>query len=694
MASGAGSCYGARMKLAPLTLALLAGACHPPVATRHAAAPAKITAPKQAHFALYKFGQRIGVEHATLARAADGSGVVKTTFTFNDRGTDVPLAAEWQLAPGGMPVHYQAWGFAARGVSLDDRVDLAGDGSVEIERQEQPLERRHAPAGFAIASGYAPVIGQELLVRAWIARGRPAHLALLPAGDVAIQSRGRETFTRDGAAVTLEHLAVFGLVWGREDLWIDDQGELAALVTRDAEFDHFEAMRSDNTSLIDEFVRKAGDDAVAWLAEAARSGAMPPGALALVGARLVDGTGAPPIEDATVVVDGDRIVAAGPRASTPVPANARRVDVAGATIVPGLWDMHAHVEQVEQAAAYLAAGVTSVRDEGNILPFITAVRDAVDGGRGVGPRVVVDCLVDSDDKQALGTLRVNSTDDIAPLVDRAVKAGCAEIKIYSSVKPPLVAPLCAEAHRRGLRVTGHVPTGMDLNDALDAGFDGVNHIQYVTGIVFPKKKEELEKISRDERRRRMLALDFSSPPMQQLFARMATQKTAYDPTIALFELFDHTAAELAKREPGLAKMPRELRGSYGVGMDPADVAIADRIFEKFVDAIRQMHRRGVVIVAGTDIGVPGHSLHRELELYVKAGFTPLEALQSATIVPARVLGKDAELGSIAVGKRADLVVVDGNPLADISALRKVRLVVARGRGYDPATMWKLAGFQP
>ena len=416
------------MKLAPLALALLAGACQMNRTTMPVVAPSPSPV-QQAHFALYKFGQRIGVEHDTMAYASDGSGLVHASFTFNDRGTDVPLAAEWKLAPGGRPVHYQAWGFAARGVSLDDRVDLAGDGSVEIERQEQPMEHRRAPVAFAIASGYAPVIGQQLLVLAWVKQGRPAHVPLFPDGEVSIESRGRESFVRDGKPVSLEHLAIFGLVWGREDLWIDDKNALAALVTRDLEFDHFEAMRSENVGLIDELVRKAGDDAVAWLAEAAQKGALPAGPLALVGARLVDGTGAPPIEDAAVVVDGDRIVAAGPRASTPVPAGARTIDVAGKTIVPGLWDMHAHVEQVEQAAAYLAAGVTTVRDEGNILPFITAVRDAVESGHGVGPRVIVDCLVDSDDKMALGTLRVNSTDDIAPLVERAVKAGCAEIKI-------------------------------------------------------------------------------------------------------------------------------------------------------------------------------------------------------------------------------------------------------------------------
>jgi imidazolonepropionase-like amidohydrolase len=400
------------------------------------------------------------------------------------------------------------------------------------------------------------------------------------------------------------------------------------------------------------------------------------------------------VVDAVVVVDGDRIVAAGPRAQTHVPRGARTVELAGATIVPGLWDMHAHIEQVEQAAAYLAAGVTTVRDEGNIPPFIGAVRDAIEGGRGVGPRVIADCLVDSDDKLALGTWRVNALEDVAPLVERAVKAGCAEIKIYSSLKPPLVAPLCAEAHRRGLRVTGHVPTGMDINDALDAGFDGVSHIRYVTSPLFPKKRQELEKLSRAEVRRRLTELDPQSPTMQRLFQRMAAQHTLYDPTVALYELLMHPAAELARREPGLAKMPRELRGAYGVGMDPEDVAPSAKVFDKYLELIREMHRRGVTIVAGTDVGVPGHSLPRELELYVQAGLTPLEALQAATLVPARALGRDRELGTVAAGKRADLLVVDGDPLADIHALRKVRLVVARGRTYDPKIMWKLAGFVP
>lgn len=685
--------YGGRMKLAAVVgYVLAAAACRTGAPARPSASAA--AAPALVQFQLYKFGQRIGVEHARVARAADGSGTVRTTFTFNDRGIDVPLAAQWVLAPGGLPTSYQAWGFVARGTPLDDRVQLDGAGTAEIERQDGPVRRERVGVPYAIASGYAPVIGQELLIKTWVARRRPASLPLLPEGSVRIESRGHESFTLDGKPLKLEHLAIFGLVWGREDVWIDDKANLVALVTRDFEFDHFEAIRAGNEPLADELVRKAGEDSVAWLGEVARQGASAPGMLAFVGARLVDGTDAPPIADATVIVDGDNIVAVGPRASTPVPAGARTIDVRGATIVPGLWDMHAHVEQVEQASAYLAAGVTTVRDEGNIPAFITAVRDAIDAGRGVGPRVIVDCLVDSEGKKALGTLRVNTVDDIAPLVEHAVKIGCGAIKVYSSMIPALVAPLAAEAHRRGLRVTGHVPIGMNVKDVLDAGFDGVNHVQYVPMLALPKTKAELDKLTSAEKDRRLVEADLTSPMFQELFARMAKARTTYDPTLALFELLLHPADVLATREPGLAKVPRQLRGVFGFMVPPDEVAMSRRIFEKMLASVREMHARGVPIVAGTDIGVPGHTLHRELELYVQAGFTPLEALQAATIVPARLLGKDQELGTIAVGKRADLVVVDGDPLANISALRKVRLVVARGRTYDPATMWKLAGFQP
>jgi imidazolonepropionase-like amidohydrolase len=676
-------------------LAITLTACHPLPSSHHDEADVAVAQPKEStHYALYKFLQPIGVEHDTFTPTRDGGVEAKAIFTFNDRGSDVPLAASYRIGPDGLPWRYDAWGQVARRAPLDDHVRAAGDGAFTVRRLGAPTRTAKVAQPYAVSSGYAPLLGQDLLVRTWIARGRPARLPLLPEGEAAIESRGNESYPIDGKPVVLEHLAISGLVWGREDAWIDDKGKLAAVVTRDAEFDHFAGVRAEYTSLVEALVARAGADAIAWLADAARGaeeGAAGP--VALVGARLFDGTGAAAVLDAVVVYDGDRILAAGPRATTPVPKGARRVDVAGKTVIPGLWDMHAHVEQVEQAAAYLAAGVTTVRDLGNIMEFITAVRDAIEGGRGVGPRIIVDGLVDSTGKLALGTLRVDSESDIAPMIERLHKAGCAELKIYSSLKPQLVAPLAAEAHRRGLRVTGHVPNGMDVVEVLDAGFDGVNHVTSALSMVLPKKDEERRKQPRAERRRIILDLDLKSPPMQRMFDELAERKTIFDPTMALFELFSYPAAELSRREPGLAKMPRELRDTYQ-GVDPEDAAYRDAEFKKYLAILRELHRRGVPIVAGTDQSVIGHSLHREMEIYVEAGFTPMEALEAATRVPARALGRDAELGTIAAGKRADLVVVDGDPLANIRDTRKITLVIARGRAYRPADLWKLAGFTP
>jgi imidazolonepropionase-like amidohydrolase len=151
--------------------------------------------------------------------------------------------------------------------------------------------------------------------------------------------------------------------------------------------------------------------------------------------------------------------------------------------------------------------------------------------------------------------------------------------------------------------------------------------------------------------------------------------------------------ESAKREPGLAKITRELRGMFE-GARPEDAAERAAMFEKYLAFVGELHKRGVPIVAGTDISVPGHSLHRELELYVQAGFTPMEAIQAATIVPARMMRLDKEVGTIQAGKRADLVVIAGNPLKDIHDIRKIDSVIARGKTYDPAALWRMIGFTP
>jgi hypothetical protein len=217
-------------------LALTLAACHPLPSSRNEEADVAVTKPKEStHYALYKFLQPIGVEHDSFTPTSDGGVLAKAIFTFNDRGSDVPLAASYRIGADGLPWRYDAWGQVARGAPLDDHVRAAGDGVFTVRRLGAETRTVKVAPPYAMSSGYAPLLGQDLLVRTWIARGRPARLSLLPEGEVAIESRGNESYPIDGKPVVLEHLAIRGLVWGRQDAWIDDKGKLAAVVTRDAE---------------------------------------------------------------------------------------------------------------------------------------------------------------------------------------------------------------------------------------------------------------------------------------------------------------------------------------------------------------------------------------------------------------------------------------------------------------------------
>jgi imidazolonepropionase-like amidohydrolase len=605
----------------------------------------------------------------------------------------VPLAAFVHLGADGAVQRYDAWGSTSRMTTIDDHVVSQGDGAYLVTRAGE-AERRVRAERPVFASGYAPMLAQDLLLRAWLARGKPATMTMLPVGEVAIEDRGTETYAASGGrTLALTHVAVRGLTWGREDAWLDASGTLAAVVTRDAEFDHFEAIREDVAWVLRDLAKSAGADGVAWLASAARDANAAPRAkdaiTAITGGTLVDGTGRPPVPDAAVVLQGERIVAAGPRASVTIPAGATTIDATGKTILPGLWDMHAHLEQVEQAAVYLALGVTTVRDMGNVPDFIQGIRDAIDSGAGVGPRVLVDGLVDGDGPGSLGIVRIASREAIAPTIDRLKRERCHEVKIYSSILPSLVKPIAAYAHAHGMRVVGHVPVGMTVTEAIDAGFDSISHFHNLVDALLPPAPGGM---SGAEHAQRIAAIDVASPEVRRLAAKLVAHHVTIDDTIALDEEMKHTLDDFRVREPGVATLPPELLAMVG-GVPAELAAVADAAFTKELAILGELHRRGVVFVAGTDIAVPGHSLHREIELYRQAGFTPMEAIQAATIVPARAMHLDAEVGTVEKGKRADVILVDGDPLADPRAIRKVTLVFARGRPYEPGPLRRLAGFR-
>jgi imidazolonepropionase-like amidohydrolase len=224
--------------------------------------------------------------------------------------------------------------------------------------------------------------------------------------------------------------------------------------------------------------------------------------------------------------------------------------------------------------------------------------------------------------------------------------------------------------------------------------DMISHSQFLLRAFLAPGVDPAKDLSPSEFRAAIAALDLETPAARQIAATFAKRKTVIDPTLALTELFGSLREEMNANEPGLARLPAPLAAAYAdVGVRPEDVDFARKLRAAARAVIARLHRAGVPVVTGTDQAVPGFSEAREIEIYVDLGFTPMEAILAATSVPARVMKLDREVGTLVAGKRADFIVVDGDPLADIKAIRKLVTVVAAGVAYDPAKLWESVGFK-
>ncbi|HXA85026.1 MAG TPA: amidohydrolase, partial [Candidatus Dormibacteraeota bacterium] len=317
---------------------------------------------EQGSFNLHKFEQLIGLETYTLAQSSNEL-ILNSEFKFTDRGTAVPLTTTLAMEKDLTPRDFQIKGKISRFSSIEDSVHGRSAGTVTIPPSEN----------FFDIQGYAPVSVQMMLVRYWRSHGSPKTLKTLPRGEVQIQDQGTETFAIGTRQVQLHKLSVRGLIWGMESLWLDSQDHLIALVSVDAEMDHFEAVAEGYEEGLAAFVTGAARDGMANLANVAAGFTTQPASVtAIVGGRLIDGTGKSAVENSVVILKNGKIAAAGAAASIPVPEGAQVVDAQGKSVLPGLWEMHAHFEQVEWGPIYLATGVTTARDVGNEREFIVA----------------------------------------------------------------------------------------------------------------------------------------------------------------------------------------------------------------------------------------------------------------------------------------------------------------------------------
>jgi imidazolonepropionase-like amidohydrolase len=348
----------------------------------------------------------------------------------------------------------------------------------------------------------------------------------------------------------------------------------------------------------------------------------------------------------------------------------------------------------------LALGITSVRDPGNNNTLTLARAERRAKGELLMPHVYPSVLIDGKGPNTaqLGSV-ATSQDEAIAIVRKAKAEGFTGIKFYGTFNPAWVKATAAEAHQLGLHVHGHLPAGMRTMDAINDGYDEITHIYFVIMQAMPdsvvNKSNGMARMEGPGRYAK--DVDLNADPMKSLIATMAQRKIASDPTLVVVEsLYVPENGDLsAAYAPYVGTLPPTVERAFRSGglAVPSDLTRADyrASFAKLCALVEDMHKAGVPIVAGTD-GFGGLELVRELELYVNAGFTPEEALASATIVPAHMVGVDGKTGSIAAGKSADVVLVEGDPSKHIGDLRQTRVVMMDGKMMDADILRTASGF--
>jgi imidazolonepropionase-like amidohydrolase len=520
------------------------------------------------------------------------------------------------------------------------------------------------------------------------------RLDALPGGEVRVSDLTTLAVTAKGKTKMLTAKAVEGVSFDPAVVWVDDKSQFFATVGWLSWLPKgWESVRQ---QLIDAETDALAARAPALVVKIAKT---PEGAVLFRNVTIYDGAAFK--KKMSVLVEGAKIADVGKGQKVRAPDGASVIDGDGKTLVPGLWDMHYHSGGDGSGLLALSQGVVNVRDIGNEKQTLLARKKRIDEGQLLGPTIFPILGMDGDGPlSAQGFVRIKSVEEGKKELAIGKEEGHLGVKLYGTINPEWVAPLAEEAHRLGMSVQGHIPAGMRPSEAVAAGYDGINHINFVVMDAMP---DDVVKTSNGLNRffgpgKHAQHLDLGAEPMKGFIETLAAKQIVIDPTLTVYEQsFVPDQGEVpAAALPFLGVVPpqveRQFKSGGLVAPEGYDATRADMraSFLKLVETVRVMHEKGVPIVAGTD-GLPS-DLIRELELYVQAGMTNAEALATATSVAAKVLGVGDNVGSIAAGQEADLLLVNGDVSKSLAALRQVELVMQDGRMMDGAALREAAGY--
>ncbi len=417
--------------------------------------------------------------------------------------------------------------------------------------------------------------------------------------------------------------------------------------------------------------------------------------LAISHVTVIDMTGAAPRPDMTVVVRGAHIEALGSAPTTRIPAGARVIDGRGRYLIPGLWDMHVHTDIPggggPHLGMYVANGVTSVRDMGGTWATIRAWRDSIDAGTLAGPRLFASGPYLNGVPVPIAHFDVHDAAQARAAVDSLASLGTDLVKIHSRVPREAVFAALREARLKHMRTGGHVSYGVTVEEVSDSGQGSLEHL---LGFINRCTPAESLRFAGIDPFIRIVFNGCTSRDQTPVYRHLARNGTWVTPTFTAQYEFAILPSTALAADSLAHYVPDTLRhfwkDAFGTptNLPKSAEPLGRALFDKRLRLVGDMHRAGVPLLAGTDAplrnSLPGFGLHEELRYMVAAGLSPLEALRTATYEPARWFGALDSLGTVAVGKAADLVLLDADPLAEIRNTRRIEVVITRGKVYDVA----------
>ncbi len=610
-------------------------------------------------------------------------------YEFNDRGRGPNLDGEYRVDERGLQRSLRIRGVSYMKSPVDEsfhRDDTRAQwrNSAEDESSDQ------LDAFYLSLEGTPEDLA--MLARAALANSQQP-LPLLPSGQAHVRKIGD---TKVGSGKQRRRVALYaieGLDMMPALIWLDGDQEMFASwspwfsLVREGYEDALETIGERQRSEEARLAKVRAQDLTLWIRRP----------LLIANARVFDAEHKTVSHPQSVLIADGKIAAVGPNIEAP--PKAEILDAKGQFLMPGLWDMHVHISAGSDGMLHLMSGVTSVRDMANEQSALDALERAIEDGEDVGPRIVRAGFIDGRGPYAGPTKVFADTEaEAIKAVNDYADAGYRQIKVYSSLKPELVPIISQTAKARGLRLSGHVPQGMNAEQFIAQGADELQHanflfLNFLAGpTVDTRTPQRFTVVAQNA-----YGVALTGSPVRRLIALMKDKGTVIDPTLVTFEglFLDRPGRMGPTFTTSISSLPptwqRAIRAATG-GL-PTD-ASNDRhyklSYQRMIDIVGVVHRAGVQIVAGTD-ATPVWALQRELELYVSAGIPPADALRIASWDAARVMGESDRYGKIAPGMVADMILVDGDPSVDISDLRKVSTVIRGDRRYNTAAIRKKLG---